>query len=88
MCVIVSAKDKNLDDPHLVDKESILCSLNIKAMSFDDSIGLLQASSQQGAGRLCKLSVRLMCLIVQKLCENCYISVESENKVFNSSQLM
>ncbi|KAJ8319315.1 hypothetical protein KUTeg_004406 [Tegillarca granosa] len=46
MCVIVSAKDKNLDDPHLVDKEAILCSLNIKAMTFDDSIGLIQASSQ------------------------------------------
>ncbi|XP_060077745.1 calcium-activated potassium channel subunit alpha-1-like [Ylistrum balloti] len=52
MCVIVSAKDKNLDDPHLVDKESILCSLNIKAMTFDDSIGLLQASAQPGAGFL------------------------------------
>jgi potassium large conductance calcium-activated channel subfamily M alpha protein 1 len=48
MCVIVSAKDKNLDDPHLVDKEAILCSLNIKAMTFDDSIGLLQASAQGG----------------------------------------
>ena len=45
MCVIVSAKDKNLDDPNLVDKEAILCSLNIKAMTFDDSIGLLQAST-------------------------------------------
>lgn len=45
MCVIVSAKDKNLDDPNLVDKEAILCSLNIKAMTFDDSIGLLQASA-------------------------------------------
>ncbi|XP_071128802.1 calcium-activated potassium channel slowpoke-like isoform X4 [Mytilus edulis] len=51
MCVIISAKDKNLDDPHLVDKEAILCSLNIKAMTFDDSIGLLQASAQGvGAG--------------------------------------
>lgn len=45
MCVIVSAKDKNQDDPNLVDKEAILCSLNIKAMTFDDSIGLLQASA-------------------------------------------
>lgn len=45
MCVIVSAKDKNLEDPNLVDKEAILCSLNIKAMTFDDSMGLLQAST-------------------------------------------
>ncbi|KAL5018366.1 hypothetical protein ScPMuIL_004088 [Solemya velum] len=48
MCVILSAKDKNLDDPHLVDKEAILCSLNIKAMTFDDSIGLIQASAMAG----------------------------------------
>ena len=45
MCVIVSAKDKHLDDPNLVDKEAILCSLNIKAMTFDDSMGLLQAAT-------------------------------------------
>ncbi|KAL3876739.1 hypothetical protein ACJMK2_034537 [Sinanodonta woodiana] len=51
MCVILSAKDKNLDDPHLVDKEAILCSLNIKAMTFDDSIGLMQASSP-GTGQV------------------------------------
>ncbi|XP_076443664.1 calcium-activated potassium channel slo-1-like isoform X2 [Babylonia areolata] len=45
MCVIVSAKDKNMDDPNLVDKEAILCSLNIKAMTFDDSLGLLPSSA-------------------------------------------
>ncbi|KAL8592720.1 hypothetical protein ACOMHN_037660 [Nucella lapillus] len=45
MCVIVSAKDKNLDDPNLVDKEAILCSLNIKAMTFDDSLGLLPSTA-------------------------------------------
>lgn len=48
MCVVLSAKDKNLDDQHLVDKEAILCSLNIKAMTFDDSIGLIQASAPTG----------------------------------------
>ena len=50
MCVIVSAKDKNLDDPNLVDKEAILCSLNIKAMTFDDSIGLMQSSNMANTG--------------------------------------
>ena len=50
MCVILSAKDKNLDDPHLVDKEAILCSLNIKAMTFDDSVGLIQSSSPNSPG--------------------------------------
>ena len=44
MCVILSAKERNSDDPHLVDKEAILCSLNIKAMTFDDSVGLMQSS--------------------------------------------
>ncbi|GAB1604804.1 calcium-activated potassium channel subunit alpha-1 isoform X2 [Argonauta hians] len=48
MCVVLSAKDQNLDDQHLVDKEAILCSLNIKAMTFDDSIGLIQASAPTG----------------------------------------
>ncbi|XP_071105807.1 calcium-activated potassium channel slowpoke-like isoform X6 [Haliotis cracherodii] len=52
MCVIVSAKDKNIDDPNLVDKEAILCSLNIKAMNFDDSIGLIQSSAPTSAGFL------------------------------------
>lgn len=46
MCVIISAKDRNLEDPNLVDKEAILCSLNIKAMTFDDTMGLLQASKK------------------------------------------
>ncbi|CAL1545839.1 unnamed protein product [Lymnaea stagnalis] len=45
MCVIVSAKDRNMEDPNLVDKEAILCSLNIKAMTFDDTVGLIQSSS-------------------------------------------
>ncbi|XP_052262998.1 calcium-activated potassium channel slowpoke-like [Dreissena polymorpha] len=52
MCVILSAKDRNLDDPHLVDKEAILCSLNIKAMTFDDSVGLIQASSPGNLGNV------------------------------------
>jgi potassium large conductance calcium-activated channel subfamily M alpha protein 1 len=30
-----------MQDKHLSDKSAILCSLNIKAMNFDDSIGLL-----------------------------------------------
>ena len=41
MCVIISNLDRNHDDKYLSDKSSILCSLNIKAMNFDDSFGLL-----------------------------------------------
>ncbi|CAB1313023.1 unnamed protein product [Coregonus sp. 'balchen'] len=46
MCVILSANQNNIDDASLQDKECILASLNIKSMQFDDSIGVLQASSQ------------------------------------------
>ncbi|CAG0884286.1 unnamed protein product [Cyprideis torosa] len=41
MCVILSAKIPSNDDPTLADKEAILASLNIKAMTFDDTIGVL-----------------------------------------------
>ena len=42
MCVILSAMGvRNMTDPYLVDKEVILCSLNIKAMQFDYGNGLL-----------------------------------------------
>lgn len=38
MCVILSAKIPSSDDPTLADKEAILASLNIKAMTFDEII--------------------------------------------------
>jgi potassium large conductance calcium-activated channel subfamily M alpha protein 1 len=34
MCVILTTNESITDDPTLVDKEAILCSLNIKTMSF------------------------------------------------------
>uniref|UniRef100_A0A646QCD7 BK channel n=1 Tax=Hemiscolopendra marginata TaxID=943146 RepID=A0A646QCD7_9MYRI len=48
MCVILSAKIPSNDDPTLADKEAILASLNIKAMTFDDTIGVL---NQADAGQ-------------------------------------
>ena len=45
MCVILSAKMPSSDDPTLADKEAILASLNIKAMTFDDTIGVISAPS-------------------------------------------
>jgi len=51
MCVILSARNSSNDDSNLVDKEAILCSLNIKAMTFDDTMGLLQTSGYSGPGR-------------------------------------
>lgn len=50
MCVILSARNSTGDDSNLVDKEAILCSLNIKAMTFDDTMGLLHLSSHGGPG--------------------------------------
>jgi len=50
MCVILSARNSNADDTNLVDKEAILCSLNIKAMTFDDTAGLLQPSDNREPG--------------------------------------
>jgi potassium large conductance calcium-activated channel subfamily M alpha protein 1 len=44
MCVILSAKVPSNDDPTLADKEAILASLNINAMKFDDTIGVLSHS--------------------------------------------
>ena len=38
MCIILSAKVRSSDDLTLADKEAILASLNIKAMTFDDSV--------------------------------------------------
>lgn len=48
MCVILSSSSKSgTEDGSLVDKEAILCSLNIKAMTFDTVYGLLESASQQ-----------------------------------------
>ncbi|XP_052740852.1 calcium-activated potassium channel slowpoke isoform X17 [Bicyclus anynana] len=49
MCCILSAKVPSNDDPTLADKEAILASLNIKAMTFDDTIGVLSAGVTNGA---------------------------------------
>merc|ERR1712106_384483 len=50
MCVILSAKVPSNDDPTLADKEAILASLNIKAMTFDDSNSFIEHSSSSPDG--------------------------------------
>lgn len=49
MSVIISSIDRDSNDENLIDKSAILCSLNIKAMNFDDSIGLLGNAHQMVA---------------------------------------
>ena len=41
---ILNTQVPSNDDPTLADKEAILASLNIKAMTFDDTIGVLNHS--------------------------------------------
>ncbi|CAL4058638.1 unnamed protein product, partial [Meganyctiphanes norvegica] len=55
MCVILSAKVPSNDDPTLADKEAILASLNIKAMTFDDTIGVLSQNPAGGGDTLSPL---------------------------------
>nr|XP_053652338.1 calcium-activated potassium channel slowpoke-like isoform X19 [Cherax quadricarinatus] len=55
MCVILSAKVPSNDDPTLADKEAILASLNIKAMTFDDTIGVLNQNPTGGGDTLSPL---------------------------------
>ena len=46
MVVFVSPTNASMtDEKKLADKESILASLNLKAMSFDDSVGLLRQNT-------------------------------------------
>lgn len=45
MCVILSAKIPSSDDPTLADKEAILASLNIKAMTFDEMLTVAHNNS-------------------------------------------
>ncbi|XP_071951969.1 calcium-activated potassium channel subunit alpha-1-like isoform X3 [Antedon mediterranea] len=42
MCVILSTNNFSVEDQSLQDKETILASLNIKAMTFDDTVSILQ----------------------------------------------
>jgi len=66
MCVILSARNSIGDDSNLVDKEAILCSLNIKAMTFDETVGLLQASiTQSGLGMYDILRGRTTCAFLE-----------------------
>ena len=75
MCVILSARNSSNDDSNLVDKEAILCSLNIKAMTFDDTMGLLQTNDYTGPG-----SRRLALLVVGIIlcsCLSCFLKNRS-----------
>jgi len=52
MCIILSAKvPSGVDDSALADKEAILATLNIKAMTFDDTFITLPKDQQLGDGK-------------------------------------
>ena len=46
MCIILSAKVSVADDPAMIDKEAILASLNIKAMTFNKARGPREAQER------------------------------------------
>ena len=60
MCVILSAKVPSNDDPTLADKEAILASLNIKAMTFDDTIGVLNQSKLNLNNQKCSMQWKFL----------------------------
>lgn len=60
MCVILSAKVPSNDDPTLADKEAILASLNIKAMTFDDTIGVLTQGNKNNPAKRGRQSAEFM----------------------------
>ncbi|GIX69196.1 calcium-activated potassium channel slowpoke [Caerostris extrusa] len=64
MCVILSAKIPSSEDPTLADKEAILASLNIKAMTFDDTIGVL---TQHESGRDGMLHWEVYCFTKKRI---------------------
>ena len=47
MCVILSANDATTEDPTLIDKEAILCSLNIKTMTFQNITDIWKSSPRK-----------------------------------------
>merc|ERR1719362_1078375 len=52
MCVILSAKVPSSEDPTLADKEAILASLNIKAMTFGDIVPHIEVQVSESSDAL------------------------------------
>ena len=52
MCVILSANDATTEDATLVDKEAILCSLNIKTMTFQNLADIWKSSPKKALQKL------------------------------------
>ena len=58
MCVILSANDCTTEDPTLIDKEAILCSLNIKTMTFQNITDIWKGSPKKALAMLALLKRR------------------------------
>ena len=82
MCCILSAKVPSNDDPTLADKEAILASLNIKAMTFDDTIGVLSQRGEQDnltpvGSELLTKSILFRSLVISKIHHFLFLQVQS-----------
>ena len=67
MCVILTASDMTSDDPTLIDKEAILCSLNIKTMEFSNFAELWKTSGANKRLLALQIKSNSSCLIISLL---------------------
>ena len=58
MCAILTANDTTTEDATLVDKEAILCSLNIKTMTFQNITDVWKSSPKKTLLTLALLRAR------------------------------
>ena len=62
MCVILSAKISNVEDPSMADKEAVLASLNVNAMTFNkydnQSVDFGSGGGEKRAGEVYGARVR------------------------------
>ena len=74
MCVILTANDTTSEDPTLIDKEAILCSLNIKTMEFSNLAELWKSSTTNK--RLLALQIKAaQCESAKRLLRHCVVLV-------------
>jgi len=64
MCVILTTNETSIDDPTLIDKESILCSLNIKTMSFHPGTAVDQPAPSSQPGTMPDRYIHIIIIVI------------------------
>ena len=86
MCVIISSTQRDTTDTYLVDKSSILCSLNIRAMEFEDDTELFEEGLNES--KQCISSIAFSSNSSVKFFKNIHVPVLTElskSILFNST---